>query len=478
MAKAERIPWRASVRRLQLPISERRALIVVGDVLMVLLATLLALRVWALRANYTFDLGFVLPQVKWFFALGVLWLILAAANDFYNLSLTANWRRSARRLLQITLQTLVVYLVIFFLSPRDALPRLFILYYAVISTLLIIFWRAWRPFLSGWTGFKRRALVVGAGWAGETIIEAIQTYIADDYELIGVVDEGDAPDGGLTAGLAALGGGPELSELARQRRIHEVILATGQNIEGALFQAVMDCYELGIPVTPMPLLFEQITGRVPVEHVRGHWSVVLPLEGRSVFDPYPPLKRLLDVCLAIVGLIPFGLTLPLLAALIVVDSPGPLFFAQERVGKAGQPFRLFKLRTMIPDAERDSGPLWAVRGDPRVTRVGRFLRKTRLDEVPQLLNVLAGHMSLVGPRPERPAFVADLQERIPFYRARLSVRPGVTGWAQVNYGYGSTVEDALMKLQYDLYYIRHRSLLLDGLVLLKTLGQVLALRGM
>jgi lipopolysaccharide/colanic/teichoic acid biosynthesis glycosyltransferase len=185
----------------------------------------------------------------------------------------------------------------------------------------------------------------------------------------------------------------------------------------------------------------------------------------------------MDLTLGVVGLVIFGAMLPLLALLIVLDSPGPVFFAQERVGRAGRPFKLVKLRTMIPDAERESGPLWAVHGDPRVTRVGRFLRMSRLDEAPQLINVLAGQMSLIGPRPERPAFVADLQAGIPFYRARLSVRPGVTGWAQVNYGYGSTVEDQIAKLQYDLYYIRHRSLLLDTLILLRTVGQVLALRG-
>jgi lipopolysaccharide/colanic/teichoic acid biosynthesis glycosyltransferase len=174
----------------------------------------------------------------------------------------------------------------------------------------------------------------------------------------------------------------------------------------------------------------------------------------------------------------FGLIFPCLALLIVIDSPGPVFYKQERVGKAGRTFTFMKLRSMIPDAEAQSGPLWAVHADPRVTRVGRLLRKSRLDELPQLVNVLRGEMSLVGPRPERPAFVEQLQQEIPFYRARLTVLPGLTGWAQVNYGYGSTVEDALIKLQYDLYYIRHRSLLLDGLILLRTVGKIVRLQGM
>jgi exopolysaccharide biosynthesis polyprenyl glycosylphosphotransferase len=321
-------------------------------------------------------------------------------------------------------------------------------------------------------------LIVGVGWAAQAILDAIQQHAPNDYEIVGFVDEA-APLrlDDVVVETEVIGYGADLARIAQELQVSEVILATTGNVDGELFQAIMDCYELSIPITPMPRLYEQLTRMVPVMDVRGHWSVVLPLEGRSPFDPFPILKRLLDVTLSLVGLLLFAAILPLLALLIVLDSPGPVFFAQERVGRAGHRFRLTKLRTMIPQAEQYTGPLWAVQGDPRVTRVGRFLRRSRLDEVPQLLQVLVGQMSLIGPRPERPAFVADLQERIPFYRARLSVRPGITGWAQVNYGYGSTVDDQVMKLQYDLYYIRHRSLLLDGLILLKTIGQVLALRG-
>jgi len=216
---------------------------------------------------------------------------------------------------------------------------------------------------------------------------------------------------------------------------------------------------------------------VPVEYVGGHWNVVLPLEGISPLNPYPLLKRMMDIMLSLIGLAMFGLMLPLLALAITLDSPGPLFYRQERVGRAGRLFMLTKLRTMVPDAEAQRGPLWAVAHDPRITRVGALLRRTRLDEVPQLLNVLAGEMSLVGPRPERPYFVERLQNSIPFYRTRLTVRPGLTGWAQVNYRYGSSEEDALVKLKYDLYYIRHQSILLDALILLRTVARVVRMQG-
>ena len=184
---------RKGFRRLQLPISERRTLIVIGDIAIVLASTLIALRVWAFVGDIAFDLSFVLGQTHWFVILSLLWLSLSAANNFNDLALSADWMRSQTRLLQITLQLLFIYLVIFFLSPRDALPRLFILYYAVASYVLIALWRLARPFLVGWTPLRRRALVVGVGWSARTMIEAIHQHAPDDYEIVGIVDEANSP---------------------------------------------------------------------------------------------------------------------------------------------------------------------------------------------------------------------------------------------------------------------------------------------
>jgi exopolysaccharide biosynthesis polyprenyl glycosylphosphotransferase len=227
----------------------------------------------------------------------------------------------------------------------------------------------------------------------------------------------------------------------------------------------------------MPILYERMTGRVPVEHINDNWAVVLPIGGNSVLSPYPILKRLLDITLALSGLGIFMLLLPFLALAIHLDSPGGLFYTQIRVGLNGRPFRIIKFRTMIKDAEAKTGAVFSKGGDVRVTRVGRWLRKTRLDELPQVINVLRGEMSLVGPRPERPEHVVRLQQKIPFYRTRHIVRPGVTGWAQVQYRYGETDEDSLVKLQYDLYYIRHQSLVLDFNILIRTAGKMLRLSG-
>ncbi len=465
-------------RGMQLPAAERRLVLAFGDLIAVNVSVLIALRVWAIVGGIAFDFPFILSQFHWFLILSALWLILASVNDFYDLTVTAHWWLSLSRLVQITLLLLIVYLVIFFFSPRDALPRLFVFYYAAASTLLISAWRAIRLAWAGRGATRRRVIIVGTGWEAETILQAIREHAPDDYEVAGVVDEGHPlAQAQVVVDVPVVGSGADLFRIVEALNAREIVLAAGEQIDGAVFQALMDCYETDIAITPMPILFEQLTGRVPVEYVRDHWKVVLPTTGRSPFDPYPALKRLMDITLSLIGLVPFGLLLPILALAIWLDRPGPIFYRQERVGKAGRTFWMVKLRTMVPDAESASGPLWATRSDPRITRVGRFLRMSRLDELPQLWNILRGDMSLVGPRPERPYFVEQLQRTIPFYRTRLAVRPGATGWAQVHHGYGSSEEDALIKLQYDLYYIRHSTLLLDVLILLRTIGKVVSLQG-
>jgi exopolysaccharide biosynthesis polyprenyl glycosylphosphotransferase len=227
----------------------------------------------------------------------------------------------------------------------------------------------------------------------------------------------------------------------------------------------------------MPELYERLTDRVPVEHIGDNWFVILPLDNSGQNLSYRVVKRGLDLVISLIGLAIFGLILPFLAVIISIDSPGPVFYRQKRVGRAGRVFELLKLRSMFVDAEEDGHARWAEEHDTRVTRAGVFLRRLRLDEFPQLLNVFRGEMSLVGPRPERPEFVAELQQEIPFYRTRLTVKPGLTGWAQVNYNYGRSVKDALEKLRYDLYYIKHQSIQLDLVVLLKTISTILLLKG-
>jgi exopolysaccharide biosynthesis polyprenyl glycosylphosphotransferase len=462
-------------------VSERRLLLIFGDVIANVFAILIALYLWALRAGTPFTIEYLLQQAHWFLLLPLLWFLLASANDYYNLGVAARFSRSAGRLFRIVLEVLGIYLLTFFLATPGTLPRRFIVYYAVASVTLIGAWRAARIFLIGWTQFRRRAVILGGGPPAQLIWSAIKEEASGDYEALGYVESEEAPKAPQTplAGPPPFCAPALLPAAVAERGVAEIIIAYPGEIPGDVFQALMSCYEQGVSIVAMPVLYEQITGRVPIEHVGSHlWTLVLPLEMRTFgFGVYLLTRRLFDMAFALVGLLLFALLLPFLAIAIKLTSRGPVFYRQVRLGRGGRPFTLVKLRTMKRNAESENGAQWAQTADKRVTLVGGFLRKTRLDEAPQLLNVLRGEMSLVGPRPERPEFVERLEREIPFYRTRLAVDPGLTGWAQVRYRYGATTEDALRKLQYDLYYIRHQSLLLDSEILIRTVWTVLLFRG-
>jgi exopolysaccharide biosynthesis polyprenyl glycosylphosphotransferase len=256
-----------------------------------------------------------------------------------------------------------------------------------------------------------------------------------------------------------------------------LILAITGELQSELFQSLLECQERGVEVIRMPTLYEELLGRVPIAYLNSEWILTSFVDSARVHDLYSRAKRLFDILGAVAGLLVVALLFPLLALLVRLDSRGPVLYGQARSGRGGKPFRMWKFRTMVADAEPDGEARWAEPGDPRVTRLGRILRRTRLDEIPQFWNILRGEMSLVGPRAERPALVTRLESEVPFYRARMLVRPGATGWAQVNYRYGWSVEDAATKLEYDLYYIRHRSVWLDLRILLRTLGTVVRFQG-
>lgn len=463
--------------RLQLRISERRLVLMSGDALAIVLSVFAALRIWAWVARYPFTIEFVLPQSFWFILFLGVWFVLAGANDFYDLQIASSLSASFQRLILMQLQMLIVYLVIYFLSQAESLPRLFVLYYAVLSLSLIAIWRVVNPALIGWQAFQRRVLVVGTDWAASTIVDAINSDRSQAYKVVGVIGENDEIGQSISTSQV-IGDGDDILGLIAQYDVTELVISSTRDLNGITFQGVMDAYERGIAITPMPILYERMTGRVPVKSVNDNWTVVLPLGQSNNLNPYPLLKRLMDLTIAFVLVPPFMLLLPLIALIIKLDSRGPVFYVQTRSGLNGRPFKILKFRTMSHDAEQKTGAVFAQANDPRVTRFGRIMRKTRIDELPQIFNVIRGDMSLVGPRPERPEHVIRLEEKIPFYRTRHVVRPGVTGWAQVRYHYGSTDEDAMVKLQYDLYYIRHQSLGLDVNIIIRTVGKVLRMAGL
>jgi len=237
----------------------------------------------------------------------------------------------------------------------------------------------------------------------------------------------------------------------------------------------MNCKLSGIDVLDAPSFYEEVMGKLFIEDTRPSWFIFS--DGFRITALKRVYKRLFDVALSVIGLTIASPLMPVIALLIKVNSPGPVFFRQVRVGEREKNFMLYKFRTMCEDAENETGAVWAQQNDTRVTHIGNILRKTRFDEIPQLFNVMKGDMSLIGPRPERPEFVEKLKEIIPYYSERHFVKPGITGWAQVKYRYGASVEDAVEKLRYDLYYIKNLSFFLDMLIVLETVKVVLFGRG-
>ena len=458
-----------------LRMSERRTLLGLVDALMLGAAVVIALWLWTLRGDMAFSLGFLVEEAQWFLVLGGLWTLTAVLDNFYRPEITASFTATAFSLLRINATMVVIYVLIYFFSSPTSVNRVVVLFFGALSLVLIGSWRAVYTLALHGAFFEQRVLILGAGMSGQVIAHTIHDNLDKAYRVVGFVDDA-APVGDLVGGTPVLGPSANLVRLAQQYGVAEIVLAQPDLSSAAVFQALMDCQEQGLRITPMALLYENITSRVPVEHVGDQWYIALPLDHQGHSKFYTGVKRVFDLLGALVGLCLYGPLLPFLALAIRLDSPGPVFYRQKRVGQGGRVFDVYKLRTMVENAEPDQ-PVWAALDDPRVTRVGRFLRKTRLDELPQLLNILLGDMSFVGPRPERPEMVADLEGKIPFYRARHAVRPGATGWAFVNNGYARSVEETLLKLQYDLYYIKHQSPLLDLLIILKSIGLVLTMRG-
>jgi sugar transferase (PEP-CTERM system associated) len=395
-------------------------------------------------------------------------------GDLYNLRLAAGRREVIARLLICQSIAGLIVAAAGFAFPLLRLGRFAFLTIGVGTTAGLIVWRV--LWLSAWSHerMKLRVLVLGVGPVAKPLA-ALEAHSARPFTLIGFLDDDPAAADAVPEGHALLGKVKDLPALVEETQPDLVVVAQLERRGQFPAKALLDCRLRGIKVEDWPTFYEKATGKILVTSLRPSWLIFS--DGFVKTRRTEIIKRGLDMTLAFVGLV---LSLPIMALValaIKLESPGPVLYRQPRLGQNGCVFILNKFRSMRQDAEKETGPIWARQRDPRVTRVGAFLRKARLDELPQLFNVLVGHMSFIGPRPERPEFVQQLQKLIPFYMERLAVKPGITGWAQVKYRYGASVEDALEKLQYDLYYIKNLSLFLDLLILLNTVQVVLFARG-
>lgn len=473
--------------RLTISYAEKRWLLILLDLLALNGGLILSI---ALRPDYTLRGRLLLQNPFWFLLLNSLWFFIGYLAQVYDLEKASQFPNGLIGVFSVGLICQGIFNAIPYLAPRlpESRSNLFIVILIPVCCLLvgrIIFLLVFSR-----SEFRRRVIIVGAGWAGKTIFNTVKERGKSLYELVGFIDDdpgklgstihdaGDYDADLLThpTALTVIGRSKNILEIIEKYNVTTVVLAVTQDVSGELYQYLADSLQYGVEILPMPVLFEQLTGKVPVEYIGDHWSVSMPLEHPGTSVIWHATKRIFDIIWSSIGLVFLGVLLPFITIAILLDSSGPILYKQIRLGRNGKPYLIYKFRSMVADAEKDQA-IWAERNDPRMTRVGRFLRRTHLDEFPQFVNILMGDMSVVGPRPERPEFVEQLAERIPFYRVRLAVKPGMAGWGLIHQGYGSSEDDALEKLQYDLYYIKHQSLWLDLYILGRTFIDTITLGG-
>jgi exopolysaccharide biosynthesis polyprenyl glycosylphosphotransferase len=473
---------------LRLRPSEYRFVLWLGDLLMAIAALFAALYTWreynfyvrlaellasGVPAGRAEQRAQILSNIEvdfWFYLLPIVWMLLLV--ELYEPHVASSGRKTTRGIALAAFIGLVAYSLVFIFQPNSNLPRIGVGAFLLFASILTWLWRLIFIRLYKSTGQRRRILLIGAGKAGQTLAELYHSSDARSFNLIGYVDDDAAKVGKSICGLRVMGTSVHLLNLINVYHISDIVIAINGEIQGATFQTILDAQENGVEVTRMPILYEEMTGRVPVHHLESDWIIRSFVDGLRVSGFYELSKRILDILGGAIGLLIFVITYPFLALAVLIDSGMPVFYSQPRLGRGGHTFTIYKYRTMHQDAEADGEVRITLENDPRVTRAGNFLRRTRLDELPQFWNVLRGEMSLVGPRAERPELVAEYQKQVPFYRARLLVKPGLTGWAQINYGYVANVTETAVKIEYDLYYIKHRTLNMDFQIILRTIGTV------
>jgi sugar transferase (PEP-CTERM system associated) len=402
--------------------------------------------------------------------------------DLYDSAIVSNRREALVRLIQVMGVAYIVLGLLYYLYPPVKLGRGIFHLGFLFAGLLLLLWRRLFSALNSTQRLAERVVILGDGPLAKSLLHEIETRpelgirVAGRSPRLGNENYPSNKERGETPNILAQTSYCEALSLDREvRGIDRIVVAMDERRGMLPVNSLLSLKNHGVQVQDGNDVYESITGKVPIESIRLSWLLFSPgCYSSRLFLVY---KRVASLVTSTIGLLLSLPLLPFVVLAIKISSPGKILYRQNRVGREGVVFRCYKFRTMHSDAEVDSGPTWARDDDPRITRVGSFLRKTRMDEIPQLWNVLKGDMSLVGPRPERPEFVAELNQKIPYYHLRHSVRPGITGWAQVLYKYGSSVEDAKEKLRYDLYYVKNASAGLDLLIILNTIKIVLLGRG-
>ncbi len=353
--------------------------------------------------------------------------------------------------------------------PRLMLGNSSFLLGLVILTVAVMAWRNAYAWMAQHPYLRERVYVLGAGERAQRLVRGLRNHTELGIDVVGWTGE-------MEAAMTRENVGSHLQIVAARKSIHRVIVAMQDRRDAMPMSDLLDLRLKGaVQIEEATSWLEKISGKIEIEQLYPSWIIFA--EGFRFGDAFRMARRLLNVMVGSISLLVAAPLLPFIVLAVKLDSPGPVLYRQKRVGRGGGVFFCYKFRSMRPDAEADKGPTWADDDDPRITRVGRFLRIARLDEIPQLWCVLKGDMAFVGPRPERPEFVEWLTQEIPYYNVRHMVRPGITGWAQIKYKYGNSVADAKEKLQYDLFYIKNASIGLDILIMFQTIKILLLRRG-
>jgi sugar transferase (PEP-CTERM system associated) len=415
---------------------------------------------------------------------GNLWKILLVTlicqlclyyNDFYDLTLVHSNRELVVRLLQAAGAASIVLAALYFLEPTLMIGNGIFVSALFVFLLAILGWRLVFNRVSGSTKLQERVLFLGTGDTARKVARQILDQHEFAYRVIGFIDDDASRIGERIVNPAIVGTPADIDRLIAEHHIDRIVVGLSDRRGKLPVEELLRAKMAGIRVEDATTTYERVTGKILIDDLRPSWLIFS--DGFRVSRVTRLMKRTIDLALSVVLAVA---TLPLMivtALLVLIEDGRPVLYRQERVGENGRTFILAKFRSMRKDAEQAGKPIWAKDGDDRITRIGRFIRKTRLDELPQLWNVVRGDMSFVGPRPERPFFVGQLSREIPFYQQRHAVKPGLTGWAQIKYRYGSSLEDAMEKLRYDLYYIKHLSVVFDLTIVLDTVKVVLFRKG-
>ena len=452
----------------------RNIFFVIGESLFICVSVVIAS--WLIiGSDYQFNGGWILLKIL---IVAFTIQICLYLNDLYDLKVSDTILEAGIRLLQALGISAIILAVIYFAFPDLIIEKGV---FALSVLLLIVFIISWRLgyilFLN--RGFlNQRIMLLGSGEFAQQIEKEINEKKDSGYTVSVKVQESGGTDNCNIKGdtpCIVKKNYEGLCELTKELKIRKIIVAITEKRGAFPTQELLKCRVNGIDILEGNSFYETLTGKLIVKEINPSWLIFSEGFRKSMLRRF--IKRSEDLLLSFVMLILFLPLIALIVLLIKLDSRGPVFFSQERVGENRKAYRVHKFRSMIADAEKLSGPVWAKGDDERITRVGKWIRKLRIDELPQLWNVLKGNMSFVGPRPEREFFVKQLEKTIPFYGERFTVKPGITGWAQVSYGYGASVEDAIEKLNYDLFYIKNMSTFMDLMIVLRTVKIVLFGKG-